>query len=112
MGVSAYLSKKIFAAITFLRVLEASWSYELLRCGSQDEQLKKLAPDFNEIFDSVRYSIEGLISKGFSGTIRSGDRSITIKDVRSFVEQSRSNKKFEDFFTAVWKSRCKVQRAQ
>ncbi|MDA9476928.1 hypothetical protein XI03_21050 [Bradyrhizobium sp. CCBAU 65884] len=106
-GVSEYLSKKIFAAITFLRVLEASWDYEEKRCGD-DSLLKPFKPDFSTIFDQLENLIVALITKGFSGTIRHEGRSIAPEDVRSFFNKVRNDKTFSEFFEAVWKSRCKV----
>lgn len=106
-GVSEYLSKKIFAAVTFMRVLEASWAYEEERCGNS-ALLRSFKPDFLTIFEELEALVIALITKGFSGAIRHDGRSIEPEDVRTFFSKIRSEKTYPDFFCELWKSRCKI----
>ncbi len=100
-GIGNYLSKKLYAAFTFFRILESSWEYEA-SFSTNKESLNSFKPDFSAIFRSLEIVASNILSTFPEKKIRT--RSGIIIDSESVgrkILQLKNDKTFDAFWNNV-----------
>lgn len=106
---SRYLLKKIPATLRFVRLLEASWKYEVNQSRERMNGLKDVEPNFVDIFNNLEGTVTGLIEGGFNGMIRSDDGAhMNVQEMKNLIQGIRADGTYDEFFQNFSRADCLV----